>query len=108
MCEEYEILNKPILPNFNCPDNLTPDEHLWQLCRNGRKDKIQDKDETDQKEYVDRIKYELEVLQSANLSSYFLIVQDIVNYLRKQEWLPGPGRGSAAGCLVSYLIGITL
>ena len=108
MCEEYEILNKPILPNFNCPDNLTPDEHLRQLCRDGWKDKIQDNvDEAGQKEYVDRIKYELEVLQSANLSSYFLIVQDIVNYLRKQEWLPGPGRGSAAGCLVSYLIGIT-
>ena len=108
MCEEYEILNKPILPNFNCPDNLTPDEYLRQLCRNGWKDKIQDNvDQQDQQEYVDRIKYELEVLQSANLSSYFLIVQDIVNYLRQNDWLPGPGRGSAAGCLVSYLIGIT-
>ena len=108
MCEEYEILNKPILPNFNCPEGFAPDEFLRQLCRDGWKDKIQDnvpKDKHD--EYVDRVKYELDVLQSANLSSYFLIVQDIVNYLHKKDWLPGPGRGSAAGCLVSYLIGIT-
>jgi DNA polymerase-3 subunit alpha len=64
-------------------------------------------DEPNQGEYLDRIKYELDVLQGAGLSSYFLIVQDIVNYVRKNNWLPGPGRGSAAGCLVSYLIGIT-
>jgi DNA polymerase-3 subunit alpha len=56
---------------------------------------------------VERIKYELEVLQGAGLSSYFLIVADIVNFVRKNGWLPGPGRGSAAGCLVSYLISIT-
>ena len=56
---------------------------------------------------MERIKYELSILQGAGLSSYFLIVQDIVDHVRKQNWLPGPGRGSAAGCLVSYLIGIT-
>tara|TARA_R100000329_G_scaffold151105_2_gene145946 strand:- start:2967 stop:3965 length:999 start_codon:yes stop_codon:yes gene_type:complete len=108
MCEEYEILNKPILPNFNCPEGFAPDEYLRQLCRDGWKDKIQDSiPKENHGEYVDRVKYELDVLQSANLSSYFLIVQDIVNYLHKKDWLPGPGRGSAAGCLVSYLIGIT-
>ena len=57
--------------------------------------------------YVDRIKYELEVLENAGLSSYFLIVRDILEFVRKNGWIPGPGRGSAAGCLVSYLIGIT-
>lgn len=61
----------------------------------------------DQQVYVDRIKNELEVLQGAGLSSYFLIVQDIVNFVKNKKWLAGPGRGSAAGCLVSYLIGIT-
>ena len=58
-------------------------------------------------EYVERIKYELSVLQSAGLSSYFLIIQDILQYVRSNSWLPGPGRGSAAGCMVSYLVGIT-
>jgi DNA polymerase-3 subunit alpha len=49
----------------------------------------------------------MDVIFEADLSGYFLIVQDIVNYVREQGWLPGPGRGSAAGCLISYLIGIT-
>jgi len=108
LCENYNILDKPHLPPFPCPDGANPDEYLRQLCRNGWRDKIAniiDKDK--QQDYVNRIKYELEVLQGADLSSYFLIVQDIVNYVRKNNWLPGPGRGSAAGCLVSYLIGIT-
>lgn len=108
MCEEYEILHKPLLPDFKCPDNASPDEYLRQLCRNGWKEKIENTIPKEKhQDYIDRIKYELEVLQGAGLSSYFLIVQDIVDYVRKNHWLPGPGRGSAAGCLVSYLIGIT-
>lgn len=106
MCEEYEISSKPKLPPFDI--NNSPDEFLRQLCRNGWRDKIQNKISTEhQEQYVNRIKYELDILQGAGLSSYFLIVQDIVNYVRQNSWLPGPGRGSAAGCLVSYLIGIT-
>lgn len=105
MCEEYDITSRPRLPPFECE---SPDEYLRQLCRNGWREKIQDNvSKEEQAEYVERIKYELGVLQGAGLSSYFLIVQDIVDYVRKNNWLPGPGRGSAAGCLVSYLIGIT-
>jgi len=107
MCEEYDISSRPRLPPFEC-DNNAPDEFLRQLCRNGWRDKIANiipKD--DQQQYIDRIKYELDILQGAGLSSYFLIVQDIVNHVKNNNWLPGPGRGSAAGCLVSYLIGIT-
>ena len=108
LIEEYDILSKPQLPPFQCPNNQNPDEYLRQLCRNGWRDKIANKiPESEQQQYVDRIKYELEVLQGAGLSSYFLIVQDILSFVRKKGWLPGPGRGSAAGCLVSYLIGIT-
>lgn len=106
LCEEYDIKNKPLLPEFACPSGFDPDTFLRQLCRNGWKNKIQNR-VNDENYYVDRIKKELEVLQSANLSSYFLIVQDIVNYVKNNNWLAGPGRGSAAGCLVSYLIGIT-
>ena len=106
MCEDYDIKHKPLLPEFTCPNNFNPDSFLRQLCRNGWRDKIQNK-VSDETVYVDRVKNELEVLQGANLSSYFLIVQDIVNYVKQNNWLAGPGRGSAAGCLVSYLIGIT-
>lgn len=108
LIEDYDILSKPKLPPFECPNNLNPDEYLRELCRIGWKEKIVPFiDKISQDKYLDRIKYELDVLQGAGLSSYFLIVQDIVNYVRSNKWLPGPGRGSAAGCLVSYLIGIT-
>lgn len=108
MCEEYDILNKPLLPPFKCPGGENPDEYLRQLCRNGWREKIANIIPKEQHDiYADRIKKELEVLQGADLSSYFLIVSDIVNHVRDNGWLPGPGRGSAAGCLVSYLIGIT-
>lgn len=104
LCENYDILQKPQLPKFI--DN--EDERLRQLCRNGWVDKGFNKlSQSDQDIYVNRIKEELSVLQGAGLSGYFLIVQDIVRYVKSQNLLPGPGRGSAAGCLVSYLIGIT-
>ena len=61
----------------------------------------------DEANYLARVKTEFEVIFKAELSGYFLIVQDIVNYIKEQGWLAGPGRGSAAGCLVSYLLGIT-
>ncbi len=108
MCEEYSILNKPLLPAFECPNNSNPEEYLRQLCRDGWREKIMnDIPESEHTRYADRVKLELDILQKAGLSSYFLIVQDIVNYVKDNSWLPGPGRGSAAGCLVSYLIGIT-
>lgn len=108
LIEEYDILSSPRLPKYVCPNNLNPDEYLRELCRKGWKEKIANVIPKEKHQaYVDRIKYELDILQGAGLSSYFLIVQDIVNYVRDNGWLPGPGRGSAAGCLVSYLIGIT-
>ena len=105
-CETYNILRPPILPPFPCEDG--PDEHLRDMCRKGWKDKISTSIPKEEwPVYADRIKHELEILQQAGLSSYFLIVADIISHVKENGWLPGPGRGSAAGCLVSYLIGIT-
>lgn len=58
--------------------------------------------------YGDRFRKELKVIKDADLFGYFLIVQDIIRHVEQDMgWLAGPGRGSAAGCLISYLIGIT-
>lgn len=107
-CENYEITNKPSLPPFKCPDGQNEAEYLRQLCREGWTNKIKNRIPAEQhSSYADRVKHELEVLQGANLSGYFLIVQDILQHVRSKGWLVGPGRGSSCGCLVSYLIGIT-
>jgi DNA polymerase III subunit alpha len=106
--ESYNILKQPILPKFACPNGISSDEYLRQLCREGWKAKIQNKIKKELHQvYTDRVKEELGVLQGAGLSDYFLICADIMNFVRKNRWLPGPGRGSAAGCLVSYLTNIT-
>lgn len=109
MCDEYSPLDKPRLPHFEFPKEFATDvEYLRHLCREGYRKKILSKIPKDQQpEYVERVKYELSVLEEADLSSYFLIVADILDFIRKNGWIPGVGRGSAAGCLVSYLIAIT-
>lgn len=110
-CEEYDILNKPILPKFDCPNNMTEEEYLKELCRIGWKKHListgKVKNSEDKQLYANRFNEELNVIKNANLFGYFLIVQDIIKYVNDQGWLSGPGRGSAAGCLISYLIGIT-
>jgi DNA polymerase-3 subunit alpha len=63
--------------------------------------------EEDKEIYLQRFKTEFDVINGAELFGYFLIVRDIMNFVNDSGWLSGPGRGSAAGCLISYLIGIT-
>lgn len=110
-CESYDLTSRPNLPKFNCPDGLSEDEYLRQLCRVGWSNKLvkggKVSSEDSKSKYLNRIKHELDVILRANLSGYFLIVSDIVNEIGRMGWLAGPGRGSAAGCLVSYLVGIT-
>lgn len=108
MCEQYNILSQPKIPKFDCPNGLSQHEYLTQLCRDGWKNKIKGKiSKADESKYVDRIKNELGIIKDANLAGYFLIVQDYVNWAKNQGWLLSPGRGSAAGCLISYLVNIT-
>lgn len=107
-CESYNVLNKPIMPQFNCPDNLSTNEYLHRLCQNGWQKKIAPNIPKDKlRTYADRLEMELGVIKKADLASCFLIVQDYVNFARSNNWLVGPGRGSSAGCLISNLIGIT-
>ncbi len=108
-CDVYDILSKPKLPEFKCPNNLNPDEYLRKLVAQGWRDLMThiEPGTPEFRVYGDRVEHELEVLQGAGLSSYFLIVKDIVDYIKKQGYITGPARGSSAGCMVSYLLGIT-
>jgi len=109
LCESYKITQDPKLPHFSCPDGMTEIEYLTHLCREGWKQFVVGKVPKDRhQEYADRVKKELKVIELANLSGYFLIVWDFIKQARDQNILVGPGRGSAGGCLVSYLLRITL
>ncbi len=106
MCESYSILENPSLPKFDCPNGLSEKDYLRELCRNGWTRLHSKLDLSRTQEYVDRINHELGVFNNANLEGYFLIVQDYVKWAKSQGMLVGCSRGSAGGCLVSYLTDI--
>ena len=93
-------LDKRYIPKYS--DNSY--KLLKNLCVKGLNKRLNGKIS---KEYVDRLKYELDVINKMGFVDYFLIVYDYVLYAKKNNILVGPGRGSAAGSLVSYSIGIT-
>lgn len=98
------------LPVFNVPGGKDVDEYLEELVREGLKKRQESGelcDEVSFEEYEKRLKYELSVIKKLGFSSYFLIVWDFVNYAKSSGVPVGPGRGSAAGSLVSYCLGIT-
>lgn len=103
--ESYNILSEPKLPKFECPDGMLDADYLRQLCEKGYA-KLNGKLHATDKTYKERIDYELSVINTYNLSSYFLIIRDIINWCRQRGWMTNV-RGSAAGSLVAYLIGIT-
>jgi DNA polymerase-3 subunit alpha len=78
---------------------------LQSLCKEGLKHRLQSSHASS--EYINRLSSELEVIDNMNYNDYFLVVQDYVNYAKRQGILVGPGRGSAAGSLVAYVLGIT-
>lgn len=100
---EFE-LKKTKLPKFIPPQGKTNDEYLRELCVAGI-EKRYGKDA--QKEVTERFEYELASIKQLGFVEYFLIVQDFVNWAKNNRIVVGPGRGSAAGSLVSYLLNIT-
>lgn len=105
-CESYSLKNNPMLPEYT--KGADAYENLVQRCRDGWK-KLLNFEKGDPKKivYSERIKHELDVIKKANLANYFLIVADICDYARNNGILMGIARGSAGGCLISYLTGIT-
>lgn len=105
-CNVNIEFGKTKLPHFDVPDGFTVDSYLRKLCDEGIKRRYSNLDDfTDT--HKERLEYELRVISKMDFSSYFLIVQDFINWAKKQGIVVGPGRGSAAGSFVSYLVGIT-
>ena len=91
------------LPRFPLPEDMTDTQYLRQLCDeriSGRYSDITD-------EIKQRLDYELSIIHRMGYDSYFLIVWDFINFARSQQIPVGPGRGSAAGSIVAYILGIT-
>tara|TARA_A100001201_G_scaffold136389_1_gene125367 strand:- start:16433 stop:18292 length:1860 start_codon:yes stop_codon:yes gene_type:complete len=109
MCSNYEILGPPNPPEFKCPNGMSPNDYLRMLCRDGWRKKMGHVTKGDELflGYGQRVDKEIDIFTETNLSSYFLIVRDIIKEATKRGYLTGPGRGSAAGCMVSYLMDIT-
>ena len=97
-------LGATLLPPFDVPDGLTPDAYLARLVEDGLKWRYGADPADAAKE---RAATELSVIAQTGYASYFLIVWDFYNFARKNGIVVGPGRGSAAGSLVSYCLGIT-
>ncbi len=104
---EFFENNSYLLPEYKVPNDETLEEHLRKLAIRGLKQRIAKGQAKDSREYWDRLEYELEVINRMGFAGYFLIVQDFINWAKKKDIPVGPGRGSAAGSLVAYAVGIT-
>lgn len=100
LCESYNIANKPKLPKFDCPNGMSEKEYLDKLIYSSPR-------YTNTQEFNDRLGIERPVLSAAELDGYFLIVNDYTQYARSLGCM-ALGRGSAAGSLISYLLGLTI
>ncbi len=103
MCDITLPVGKWILPQYPIPSDKTPNEYLCELVE--MRTKVRYNKVTP--EIKKRIEYELDIINTKGYSTYFLIVSDFVNWAKDHGIGVGPGRGSAAGSVVSYILGIT-
>ena len=95
------------LPKYDVPEGYTSWEYLNKLCFEGLQKHYGTPESKPTEELVERLNYELGVIQKMGYVDYFLIVWDFIKYAKDHDIMVGPGRGSAAGSIVSYCLGIT-
>jgi DNA polymerase-3 subunit alpha len=103
LCNFELELGKTKLPVFEVPDGKNANEYLKELVSQ----RLESRYSKAAKEVLERVEYELSVIEKTGFASYFLIVQDFVNWAKENRIVVGPGRGSAAGSIISYILGIT-
>ena len=101
---DFHFEKQDLLPKYDLDGKYTSFDYLKSLCEKGLSKRL---DGNVSKEYADRLIYELNIIKKMGFEDYFLVVWDYVKYAKKNRILVGPGRGSAAGSLVSYTLGIT-
>ncbi len=114
-CELELDIGSSHIPDFPVPENETADSYLEKICLEGIKQKYGVGSQNGggkeitvvSPEVKERFKYELAVIKQTGFASYFLIVQDFINFARSANIQVGPGRGSSAGSIISYALGIT-
>ncbi|TDG14749.1 DNA polymerase III subunit alpha [Seongchinamella unica] len=113
-CNVVLELGKPYLPDYPVPDGLTMDEYFRQLSHEGLDERLASLFDTGapefpgrQKQYRERLDFELETIIQMGFPGYFLIVMDFIRWAKQHDIPVGPGRGSGAGSLVAYALQIT-
>ncbi len=106
--EEYNILGNPQIPNFPIPEGHTKESYMEKVAWDGLFERmnVTSREELSE-EYQARMKYEVEMMHQMGFATYFLVVWDYIKFARDNDISVGPGRGSAAGSLVAYAMGIT-
>ena len=107
MCHLELELGKIQLPRYQVPEGYDLDSFLDEKARQGLRRLIADKSEDEQEKYHSRLEHELRVIKDMGFSGYFLIVWDFIAHAKSRGIPVGPGRGSGAGSLVAYALGIT-
>ena len=95
------------LPEFKAPEGKTNREYLRELCQQGLQERYSHEPDADWESLKARLEYELSTIEKMGYVEYFLIVWDFINYAKQNKIMVGPGRGSAAGSIVSYVLKIT-
>jgi DNA polymerase III subunit alpha len=93
-------------PQFGTPDGSPREQYMMKVCREGLVKRYGEEKATSE-EVANRLKYEVDIINQLGFASYFLITADFIQWARDHEIPVGPGRGSAAGSLASYAMGIT-
>ncbi|MBM7692875.1 DNA polymerase-3 subunit alpha [Peribacillus deserti] len=102
-CNVLIEFNRKLLPKYTLEKGSTSEKMLEKYCEEGFSERYRNPSA----EHRDRLRYELEIIKKMNFSDYFLIVWDFMRFARQQNILTGPGRGSAAGSMVAYVLKIT-
>ncbi len=102
-CQLRMQFQQKLLPHYPVPDGVNVSDYLRAVCLKGFQLRYPQPTQT----HIDRLDFELSVIANMQFDHYFLIVWDFMRYARQQKIMTGPGRGSAAGSIVSYVLGIT-